>query len=93
MITKKDRQSLLEDFRQVFVTKDEFKAELFELKTEMLNTFATKAEMLAGFEAVMGELKAIREELAALSFRSREHSDQLENHENRLTALETSTVK
>jgi hypothetical protein len=46
-------------------------------------------EMIARFDAVMSELKLIREELAAMTYRQHGHSDQLENHEKRLTKLES----
>lgn len=50
-----------------------------------------KEELYSRFDAIMGELKAIREEIAASLYRQREHSDQLENHEARLTKLESVT--
>ena len=70
MLTKADLTKL----KEIFVTRDEFKEELY-----------------TRLDAVMGELKAIREEIAASLYRQREHSDQLENHEMRLTKLESVT--
>lgn len=42
-------------------------------------------------DEVMGELKGIREEITTLSHHSSDHSQTLENHEDRLTTLEAST--
>lgn len=49
-----------------------------------------RAEMLTKSDLVdiMFELKAIREELAVGSYRSKEHSDTLESHNTRITVLE-----
>lgn len=64
--------------------------------TRLETLFATKEElqdvrndMITRFDAVMFELKAIREDLAASTYRQIIHSDTLENHEERLTTLET----
>ncbi len=60
--------------RDIFVIKDEFKK------------FTDK--VLERLDAVMGELKAIREEQTLASGRVSEHSDSLEDHETRLGKLE-----
>lgn len=64
--------------------------------TRLETLFATKEElqdvrndMITRFDAVMFELKAIREDFAASTYRQSIHSDTLENHEERLTSLET----
>lgn len=61
-----------------FVTKDELKEGLRELRRENLDYK----------DALMTELKAIREELTTSGYRQREHSNQLEDHEIRITAVE-----
>lgn len=60
--------------RDLFVTKNEFKK------------FTDK--ILGGLDAVMGELKTVREELVLISGRLSEDADSLENHETRLGKLE-----
>lgn len=82
--------------KKVFVTKTELKnalepyatrSEMYamgeDIKSELKNEFITR------FDAVMGELKAIREELTLGNYRRSENSDLLENHENRITCIET----
>lgn len=58
-----------------FVTKDEFR----EYKAETTSTLAT----------IIGELKTIREEQIMGGYRQIQHTDQLENHELRITRAET----
>jgi ABC-type enterochelin transport system permease subunit len=58
----------------IFATKEEF----HELKNEFFNRF----------DAVMVELKAIREELTVITGRQSMHTDVLENHEEQLVLLE-----
>lgn len=58
---------------------------IFATKNELVEV---KEEMITRFDAVMFELKAIREDMAAMLYRQREHSDQLEEYENRLSILE-----
>lgn len=69
------------------------KKDIHFLKTEFVEhlkqVFVTKEEFITRFDAVMYELQAIREEMAAITYRSREHSDQLDDHEKRLIQLET----
>ncbi len=60
--------------RDIFVIKDEFKK--------------FTAKVLERLDAVMGELKAIREEQMLVSGRVSEHSDFLEDQETRLVKLE-----
>lgn len=55
---------------------------------KLKGVFVTRDEMFTRLDEVMGELKAIREEIGAMFYRQREHSDQLDNHENRLSNLE-----
>lgn len=48
----------------------------------------SKDEFYDKMDEVMGELKSIREELILITGRQAEHSDQLDNHEERITKLE-----
>lgn len=75
MLTKTDINQL----KTIFVTKGEFKEEIKLLREEFITRF----------DAVMFELKAMREEMSAMLYRQREHSNQLENHEERLAEVET----
>jgi hypothetical protein len=76
MLTKKDIHFLRTEFKQ-------------ELLADCQHIFATKEEMITRFDAVMHELQGIREDMAALIYRNREHSDSLEDHEQRLVKLES----
>lgn len=55
---------------------------------KLKNIFVTKDEFLTRFDALMFELKAIREELAIVVYRQVDHTDQLEHHEQRISTLE-----
>lgn len=51
-------------------------------KEELLAIFVTKEEFVTRMDAVMYELKAIREEMAIIVYRTQEHSDTLEKIQN-----------
>jgi hypothetical protein len=89
MLTASDIKQL----KSIFLTKGEFKHEMAEQNALMLKTFVTldefKDEMSTKFDAVISEIKAMREDMAAMLYRQREHSDQLDNHEVRLGKLKT----
>jgi len=98
MLTKRDiqqiREALKPDF-ETFATKDWVKEQLFQLRTEIVQTFATKqelqqlrTEMHLGFKEILEELKAIRQENAANFLRLNQQDAQLRNHEMRLVCLE-----
>ena len=95
MLSKSDKLYLDERFKQ-YVTHDylDMRFRLFEQRLE--EKFVTKEEfqrtmdrVFQNFDIIIGEIKAIREELAALSFRQQEHSAQIENHEVRLVTIES----
>jgi hypothetical protein len=71
----------LRDHLKNFVTKDDLR--------EQLNKFITKDDFFTKMDALLYEVKAMREEMAVIVYRQSEHSDQLEDHEVRLTKLET----
>lgn len=48
--------------------------------------------VISRLDVVMGELQAIREEQAAMFYRQREHTDQLEDHDQRIVKLEVRLV-
>ncbi len=85
MLTKKDLRmvdEMLSDRLRFFVTK----TELDEFRHDLKN------DILSFKDAILGELKAIREDNAAALYRQMEHSDQLGNHEKRLVKLEAHAV-
>ena len=57
-------------------------------QAQLEKIFVTKDEFLAAFDALMYELKAIREELTIGFYRQSEHSRDVEDHEQRIKALE-----
>lgn len=84
MLTNKDFQRLSE------VIHDEVESVVNRVVNQVIDTrnLVTRDEMLTHFDAVMGELKAIRENTEAMQYRQSEHSDQLGNHETRIQKLE-----
>lgn len=90
LATKKDLEAFRSNVDQdiailkmdVAKLKDDVK-ELKESQKEMQRSFTT------GFDQVMGELKAIRQEQTAFSSMYNRHEDTLEDHERRLLTLET----
>jgi len=95
MLSKQDKHYL----NKTFATKKELKElkeEVHTISDKLDNfiiysekTFATKEEMFTRFDAVMFELKAIREDMAAMFFRQKENTDILNTHELRITDLES----
>ncbi len=69
------------------LTQDDIKVieEIVEEKTKLL---PTKEEFFSKMDEVMGELKAIREEHTLTSGTISTHTDQLEEHEERLKKVE-----
>ena len=67
----KDLRKLAEYFSTIFATKHELE--------ESINSL--RSDMLSGFDRVMGELRAAREDKTILNGRS-------EDHENRLEKIE-----
>lgn len=81
--TKDDLQKLKKEFEQnMFTNTTSLMVEMTQLKTELRNEF------LPIFADIMGELKAIREDNAAATFRRIEMADTIENHETRITTIE-----
>ncbi len=74
MLTKNDLTKL----QDIFVTRDEFQDGIAELRSDFFGKF----------DEVIGEIRAMREEMAAMFYRQQQHTDQIENHEVRLTKLE-----
>lgn len=50
--------------------------------------FVTKEEFLRGFDALMHELKSLREEITVMFYRQSENSSKIENNSKRITTLE-----
>ncbi|HEX7017347.1 MAG TPA: hypothetical protein VF209_00360 [Patescibacteria group bacterium] len=69
-----------------FATKNE----LQEFREEF-QTF--KEQNLTMLDQIMSELKAVREELVTGGYRQATHSDQLADHETRITTLELATTQ
>lgn len=61
------------------------------METRFREVFVTKEEFITRFDAVMYELKAIREEIAVMSYQIARIHDILDNHETRITKLESAT--
>lgn len=59
-----------------------------QLLEEKVKYLPTKQEFFGKMDEVVGELKAMREEVTLLSSRQSEHSDTLEDHETRIGKLE-----
>jgi len=57
---------------------------------EEIKHLPSKDDFFGKMDEVMGELKTIREEITLLGGRQSENSDQLENHEDRISKLEKS---
>lgn len=55
---------------------------------EEIKFFPTKDEFFEKMDEVVGELQAIREEQASVTGKISEHTDTLENHEERIVKLE-----
>lgn len=91
MLTRKDEQKIEEIVERVLDEKLEEKLE--EKFEEKLKFLPTKDEFYEKMDEVIGEIKAMREELTMQSGRISEHSDQLETHEVRIDALEDSVNK
>lgn len=88
-------QSDISKLKKIFITKDDFKSEVFQLK----QSFATKKELLeteqrlknefvTGFDAVMHELKSIREEISVMLYRQSENTEAITEHEERIKSIE-----
>ena len=94
MLTKKDRQLLIEDFKEVSVTKNEYSntiAELIEyihvVKDEVKTELKTelKTEILHSRDEIMNEIQNLRDDVAVVfSYR-----DMIENHDERIERLES----
>ncbi|MBP7740968.1 hypothetical protein KA089_02195 [Candidatus Woesebacteria bacterium] len=82
--TKEELVGLENRFNRKFATKED----LIELEARLESKFVTKDEFLKGFDALMFELKAIREDLAVTTYRNSEISKKLENHEDRIISVE-----
>ena len=76
MLTKKDRQQLVQDFKEVFVTKDDLKNELKDL--------ASKNDLVKFKVEILGEITKLRED-STIDTGVR---DQVEDHDRRLENLE-----
>jgi hypothetical protein len=71
-----------------FVTKEDVR----KIIKEEVGHLPTKNEFFTAMSEVMGELKAVREEIAIASGHKdqlEDHEDQLENHEDRISTLES----
>lgn len=58
---------------------------------EKIKHLPTKDELYEKLDGLMGELKAMREATELITGRVSVHSDQLENHEGRISKLEQSS--
>jgi predicted nuclease with TOPRIM domain len=79
MLTKADKQFLF----ATFVTKED----LSNHSQKLTNTFATKDDMFTRLDEIVGELRALREEITILVYRQADHSDRIEKLEGDFKAL------
>lgn len=90
LVSKEDFSELSAHFMSFFAHQDHVRR-MGDLLKEMDDRNKTLDEKIsARFDALMFELKAMREEMTIMNYRESDHSDQLENHEHRLEKLETS---
>ncbi len=78
----------------LLATRIEIRTEFASLERRLEEKFDKKLidfsdKILTAIDAVMGEIKTMREEHAAFAYRQSKHSDQLEDHETRVVKLET----
>ena len=67
---------------------DEIEKIIDEKLDDKLKNLPTKAEFFDEISKVMGELQAIRNDNEILNGRTSNHTDELENHEKRITKVE-----
>lgn len=71
------------DFHQIeAIVEEKLDQKLDEKLKERLRFLPTKEEFYEKMDEIMGELKAIREEMTILTYRSSDHEDRLEKLEN-----------
>jgi hypothetical protein len=75
MLSKADKKFLFD----TFATKKDLR-DILEFSTA---TFATKDDVLGKFDAIMTELKAMREEVTVLAYRQADHSDRIDRLEHK----------
>lgn len=81
MLTNQDLSKL----QRIFATKQDL--------AKLESKFNSKHEqIITMLDSVMGELKAMREESSLTTNRQSAHSDQLENHEGRITHIESCLI-
>lgn len=89
MLTKKDRQTLAEDFKQIFVTKNEFETRFIEHEAKLATAFEKfRSEMITRLDRLLGKSETIETEQVVSAHVQSKHTQQLENHEHRLNHLE-----
>lgn len=82
MLTQKD----------IDLIEEIIEGKLEEKFNEKLKGLPSKDEFYETTDKILGELKAIREEITTVTHRTSEHSDTLENHEGRIKKLERVTL-
>lgn len=70
---------------------DEIERLIEEKLDERIKFLPTKDEFFGRMDKAMKELKAIRKTIESLTGRVSDHSDQLEDHETRITKLESTS--
>jgi predicted nuclease with TOPRIM domain len=82
MLTAQDKKYIEDILERKLDEKLEKKLE------EKLKFLPTKEDFYTKMDEIMGELKAIREEQTLISGKVSEHTDQLEEHDQRLGKIE-----
>lgn len=79
-----DIDKLIQAMKAVFVTKDDIKG-----LEQRLNKLDAKQEFMdMKLDAFLGEIQDARDEQTILSEKSKDHTDQLESHDERIKVLE-----
>lgn len=94
MLTKSDILKL----KEIFVTKEEFRElksdviqlrnDVSKLKNDAKQLQSDVSQLKSMLHEVIFELRDMREEFIAITYRNRDHSDKIESHEIRITTLE-----
>ncbi len=74
MLTRQDKADLVYEFKKVFVTREEFREELREVRNDMLSFK----------DEILGEIQSLRQEIQiTIGYRGA-----IEDHEQRIQVLE-----
>ena len=87
MLTKKDRQQLILDFKEIFATKDDLK-DLKDVFVTKIEHQKSHNELIVKLDKIAGSMDTYQTEQTLSANSQLENTETLENHETRLKALE-----